>query len=433
LSRRWLPDILASAGLLAIVAGVLLIDSTRVFPGLWVVLPVGGTFLLLVAGARAWINRAIFSQPAMVFIGLISYPLYLWHWPLLSFAHILEGGVPPAPLRFALLAVSVGLAWLTYRVIERPVRFGRRGPIAVPALALALSVICAAGVAIHASGGLLDRPINRGDAARLVDYYERMRKGGLDAAYRRECDFMDWRTEGTREAIDASCTVAGRRHTVLLWGDSFAQGLSLGLRESLPPDTSLAQVTTSACKAAIGDFDLSVRERRCEKANRFALQIIERLRPAVVIVAQSGGHTTTDWRALTARVLALGAGRVVIVGPFPSWRPTLPRVYAEQHLQDHAEYVGTGLDAAGFDDDRAVAASVAGLANVTFMSLLDQLCRDVPGRSAGSAKAARACLARVPGEDPLDLMALDSGHLTPKGSSYLGRKIWLPYLERVIR
>jgi hypothetical protein len=53
--------------------------------------------------------------------------------------------------------------------------------------------------------------------------------------------------------------------------------------------------------------------------------------------------------------------------------------------------------------------------------VLEQLCRD------------GACLARVPGADPLDLMALDFGHLTPKGSSYLGRVLWKPYLERAIK
>ncbi len=432
LSRRGLPDLLAVSGGAAIVSGVLLIDSTRVFPGLWVLLPVAGTFLLMVAGPGAWINRAILSQPLVVFIGLISYPLYLWHWPLLSFAHIRAGGIPPASLRLALLAVSVALAWLTYRVIEHPVRFGRRSRAAVPLLAVVLSAMCAAGFVIEASGGLIDRPINRNDAARLVDYYDRMRKTGLAAAYRRECDFMDWDTEHARDSLDASCTAAGREHTVLLWGDSFAQALSLGIRESLPANTSLAQIATSACKAEIENFDRSVKEQRCEKANRYAMAAIERLRPDVVIIAQSGGHTVTDWPAVTARAVALGAARVVVVGPFPLWRPSLPRVYAERHLADHAEYVGTGVDSDSFDNDRTVAARVAGLVHVTFVSLLDQLCQDSSRRSADGAKAERACLARVPGEGVLDLMALDFGHLTPKGSSYLGRKIWKPYFDNVI-
>ena len=419
-SRGRLADIASAIGIAAIVAGVLLIDSTRVFPGLWVLLPVVGTSLLIVSGPLAAINRAILSLPPVVWIGLISYPLYLWHWPLLSFAHILLGDIPPWWLRLVLLGTSVVLAWGTYRVIERPIRFGARARRAVPALAFVMSVVCAAGVGVYWQDGVIDRPVNRNDAARLVDYYERLRKKGLAGAYHYECDFMA--LDGSRrEAIDPSCTAAGSAHTVFLWGDSFAQALSLGIRESVAANTALAQVTTSACSADIDTFDLSVPDRRCEVANRFAMESIQRLRPDVVIVAQSGGHTLTDWPALTARVLALGAKRVVVVGPSPIWQPTLPRVYAEHHMEDHAEYVSTGLNIGILESDRTVAKRVAGLANVTYVSLIDQLCRD------------GACLARVPGEGDLDLMAVDFGHLSPKGSSYLGRVIWKPYLDRVMR
>lgn len=421
MSRPRLANLASSAGFVAIAAGVLLIDSSRVFPGLWVFLPVAGTALLIVSGAKAWTNRSLLSQPTVVFIGLISYPLYLWHWPLLSFAQIVEGGVPSPSIRLALLALSVVLAWGTYRLIERPIRFGPRGRIAVPALGVVMTMVCGAGIAMDWSGGVIERPVNRSDAAHLVDFYERLRKTGIAAAYRRECDFMDWATEHTRDSIDLSCTAAGQTDTVLLWGDSFAQALSLGIRDSLPAGASLAQITTSACKASIDNFDLTVPERRCEKANRYAMESIGRLRPALVILAQSGDHAATDWEAFASRVLALGAAHVLVVGPNPVWRPSLPRIYAEHHMQDHADYVGTGLDTNVFDVDRQVRLRLGGRPDVTYLSLLDQLCRE------------RACLARVPDEGELDLMALDFGHLTPKASMYLGRVIWQPYFDRMLR
>ena len=432
MSRPWLVHVASAIGLAAILASVVLLDSSRVFPGLWVLLPVAGTALLTVSGPAAWVNRAILSPPPVVFIGLISYPLYLWHWPLLSFAHIVGGGTPPALIRLALLAVSVFFAWVTYRLIERPIRFGPRGRVAVPVLSVVMSAVCAAGVAIYSSGGLIERHVNRSDAAHLVGFYERMRKTGLAEAYRRECDFMEWETEHTRDSIDPSCTGAGRSRTLMLWGDSFAQALSLGIRESLPADASLAQVTASACGPAIDNFDLSVRERRCEKANRYAMDTIQRLRPEILIVAQSSGHAATDWDAITTRVLALGAAHVVVVGPSPVWRPSLPRIYGEHHMQDQADYVGTGLDRDLFEIDRAVGLRLGGRQDVTYLSLLDQLCP--PSRFQRSGETSRAaCLARVPGEDALDLMALDFGHLTPKGSAYLGRVLWRPYFDRVMK
>jgi peptidoglycan/LPS O-acetylase OafA/YrhL len=408
-------------GLVMVAAGMLLIDSTRVFPGLWALLPAAGTVLLILAGADAPVNRTLLSWRPMVWIGLISYPLYLWHWPLLSFAYILLGEVPPPALAIALLVLSVALARATYLLIERPIRFGTPSRIAIPGLAIAMTAICAFAAVVAVSGGMIDRAVNRNDAAHLVNYYARMRQSQIAAAYRRECDFMEWQTERTRDEIDRSCTVAGQAHTIFLWGDSFAQSLSLGLRESAPPGTSVAQVATSACRAAVDDFDLAVKDRRCEKANRYALEAIRRLRPDIVVIAQQNRHDRTDWEKLIAAVIELGAAHVVVVGPLPAWPQGLPSIYADRHMTDHADYLADGLEPALFDVDRRLAARLAGRGDATYLSVLEQLCRD------------GACLARVPGADPLDLMALDFGHLTPKGSSYLGRVLWKPYLERAIK
>lgn len=84
--------------------------------------PVLGAVCLIAAGRDAWINRYILSRPIMVGIGLISYPLYLWHWPLLSYARIIESKIPAAELRWMLIAISFVLSWLTYAYIEKFVR-----------------------------------------------------------------------------------------------------------------------------------------------------------------------------------------------------------------------------------------------------------------------------------------------------------------------
>jgi hypothetical protein len=283
-----------------------------------------------------------------------------------------------------------------------------------------MAMLYAAGITVNARDGFVDRPLNRSDAAHLVDYYDRMQYHSLGAAYRFECDFNDRATKRVRESLDPSCTQRGSSHTVMLWGDSFAQALSLGLRENLPAGTSLAQVATSSCRAQVEDFDTSVEDNRCEIADRFAMRVISDLRPEVVILAQNAEHLETDWATLTGRILSLGAGQVVVVGPSPMWEPTLPRVYATHDMQDHADYVSTGLYVGAFDIDRQLASRLASLPKVRYVSLLDHLCRD------------GACLARVPGEGPIDLMSIDYGHLSPKGSSYIGRTIWRDYLHTLM-
>src|SRR5207247_5485333 len=70
------------------------LEQGAAYPGWWATLPVVGTALLIWAGTDAWINRALLGRHALVYIGLMSYPLYLWHWPLLAFARITESGEP---------------------------------------------------------------------------------------------------------------------------------------------------------------------------------------------------------------------------------------------------------------------------------------------------------------------------------------------------
>lgn len=416
-----LRNILAGAGLTMIATGVMLINGKSTFPGFWVMLPVIGTCLLLAAGARAWVNRSILSLRGFVWVGLISYPLYLWHWPLLSFAKIITAHQPSAAIRAALLGVSILLAWLTYRVVERPLRFRLPSFVSLPILGTTMVGLFAIGITVNAHQGFIDRSLNRDDAARLVDYYDRMHYHSLGASYRFECDFNDRDAKTVRQALPPSCLERGRDHTFMLWGDSFAQALSLGIRENLPPGTSLAQIATSACRAQIEDFDESVEDHRCAIADQYAMKQISALKPDVVILAQNAEHLDTDWAKLTGKILELGAKQVIVVGPSAMWDPTLPRVYATYHMKDRAQYVSEGLYVEAFDIDKKVAAQVAKLPNVRYVSLLDHLCHD------------KTCLAVVPGEGPLDLMVVDYGHLSPKGSSYLGRTIWKPVFEGLLK
>src|SRR5581483_937879 len=111
-------------------AALLLISSALFtpelrFPGWLALLPVAGPAAIILARREAMVNRSMLSTRAPVFVGLISYPLYLWHWPLISYAYIIRLGKMPTPLMAAgLVVISFLLAWVTYRFIECPVRFG---------------------------------------------------------------------------------------------------------------------------------------------------------------------------------------------------------------------------------------------------------------------------------------------------------------------
>lgn len=114
---------LAALGLSMIVAAAALMDKSSRFPGFWALLPSFGAAFVIAAGPQAWLNRSLFSQRAVVYVGLISYPLYLWHWPLLSLARLTNAGdaLPPA-VAGGLMILAVLLASATYHLLEKPIR-----------------------------------------------------------------------------------------------------------------------------------------------------------------------------------------------------------------------------------------------------------------------------------------------------------------------
>lgn len=178
-----LNSVLSVVGLFLLVAAVLFIDKNKPFPGWWALLPVSGAFLLILAGPDAWANRVILANRLMVFVGLISYPLYLWHWPILSFARIIESQVPSQEIRIGAVILSLGLAWLTYRLIEKPIRFGKKTWIKTAVLIIALAIVGFVGYRAFQRNGLEFRVkgfLNISKAADEWGYPGKMLKGNLD-------------------------------------------------------------------------------------------------------------------------------------------------------------------------------------------------------------------------------------------------------------
>ena len=141
-------DIRGTAGLLLIIISIVGLNQQMLFPGWWGLLPTVGTILVISAGPAAWINRRLLSSKPFVFIGLISYSLYLWHWPLLSYAHIIQ----PGPLAVATAAGAVAIAFLlaslTFWAVEKPLR-SKSKPWAVPCVS-ALAVCVCLGLVLFA-------------------------------------------------------------------------------------------------------------------------------------------------------------------------------------------------------------------------------------------------------------------------------------------
>lgn len=142
---------LSCFGLGCILTAVAILDENSSFPGWWALLPTLGT-ALLISAQGSWIHQKVLSNKPIVWVGLISYPLYLWHWPLLSFYSIISAGERDDLVVLLLVGAAFLLAWLTYRYWERLFRY--RGNWAVWVLLTSMVIVGSAGYSAYVRNGL---------------------------------------------------------------------------------------------------------------------------------------------------------------------------------------------------------------------------------------------------------------------------------------
>jgi len=135
----------STIGFILLFSGAALINNKQAFPGWWALLPTAASFFIISAGPEGWFNRFILSSRIFVWFGLISYPLYLWHWPLLSLIRIIEGTLGGRIIRVVAVVAAIALSWLTFRFVEKPIR--QKGSYRT-AMALATAMVLMSTVAI---------------------------------------------------------------------------------------------------------------------------------------------------------------------------------------------------------------------------------------------------------------------------------------------
>ena len=410
--RRDIPVALASVGTLtglaAIVAACGLFSGTTSYPGWAALVPTLGAVLVIAGGPAAWPNRVLLANRAAVWVGLISYPLYLWHWPLLTMLRNVSGGQLDTALVLAAVLLAVLLAWATHRIVEAPVRgwgVGARARWGTATVALLLAAVGSAGYYVWARGSDLP-PRFSGPLAVLADF-----SFSHQEPYReRSCYLME-----DQRPADLSDDCVERRPRaaplLLVWGDSHAAHLVPGLqRLTSARRLRLAQVTGARCPPLVGAHNPD--EPNCPALNAFVLGNLRRWRPSTVVMAARWvlyeGSLDSLGTTLDAVRRASGA-RVVLVGPVPNWEGRLPRVlfnYLQRYpFAETPDRLPVRL--AGYSPELDMRLRDTATAHgVEYASALDALCDR------------RGCLAAIDG-DPSRLTAWDDSHLTSDGSMRL--------------
>ncbi len=241
---KTLSNVLSFIGLLLLVYGFWRINKELSFPGKWALAPVLGAVLIITAGSKAWVNRIILSNKVAVWFGLISFPLYLWHWPILSFARIVESEVPSRNIRIAAVALSIALAWLTYKLVERPLRFGKHSKAKVAVLVVLMAIVGYVGYNNFSRDGLPFREFNK----KFITYSESIKVPNRA----KECFEIPY---AYKKNGDWFCNLGDISSPVeyFAYGDSHALSLIPALEEFAIESKLRIQFTgTSGCPSLLG-------------------------------------------------------------------------------------------------------------------------------------------------------------------------------------
>ncbi|MDR3576211.1 MAG: acyltransferase family protein [Anaerolineaceae bacterium] len=420
----WTRNIIAFTGLLLIAYPVLFYTLATPFPGFNALAPCLGTALIIGAGSSGpSVISAVLSWRPLVFVGLISYSLYLWHWPVIVFDQmgiITQNDIPLrldpfphqigaflTPHRLGLIfefGLSFVLATFSWMFIERPFRMGRLRIEGRSLFAVAGALMCSAVVVTvmtDASGGFPSRfsrasleVAAHGDITEFV----KTTRGGI-------C-FIGAGAHFDKFDIGRCLSEDSGKRNYLLLGDSKAAMLYHGLSLSMP-DANLMQANSAGCGAFVEPHG----DRDCVRMMRY---IFGKYLPAHqvdgVILCKHWEENDLDLLGETVKWSKEHHIRLVVIGPNPTYDMPLPRLEAYAMTWNRPGMVNQHLDRGV----RALDERMANLAQTTwhipYYSLYKVICPN------GSCKEFVDSARSVP-------MLLDTGHLTPAASVFVARSL----------
>jgi peptidoglycan/LPS O-acetylase OafA/YrhL len=411
--HRAIGPVISWAGVTMVLVSAFAYDAATPFPGSAVSLPVLGTTLVIAGGTitpHAGAERILQARPFQ-FIGQVSYSLYLWHWPMLIITPGIAGRELTLLENLGILAVSVVLSWVTYTVLENPLRgseiLKRATPLASVGLGAAL-VVASVGV----STAYIDRhrepaPIEM-DEASLPDYPS---NAEVVRAVQLSVDDEEWPRQPARiknEAYSEECDVTrldtesplcefgnpDAPRTVVLYGDSHAAMWIPAMDEiGEAADWRVVQLTKPGC--IVPDFPnysnaLGREYTECGEYREFALDQIEDIQPDMVIVTSArkgvilseNGEPVKDQAAIDAawqdgldRALSEvrpHTGRLIVLGDI-AYAPS-PGLDCLTANPNDADECAVPYDEAVLDAHNRMEADVARANDAEYVDIIEWFC-----------------------------------------------------------
>ena len=397
----------AAVGLILIIFSATIYTKSTPFPGVAALAPCMGAVFIVGSGSagKTIVGRMLSLRP-LVFIGLISYSLYLWHWPVIVFQSmgLNLSGITASQQKAFTFALSILLATISWRFIELP--FRRNQGTVVPATAFRLaafaaSVPAAAACLFLVLNGVPSRfPVG---ATAVASYLE----DAGEVARNRTGLCLLTETYTYQNFDQAACLSASKKlPNYLILGDSHAAHLWYGLSRVVL-DANFLQATASGCKPTITQ---AVRQNpQCVKLIDFALR--DYLPKSHIKAVILGGHwTVNDLDHLSATIQYVrGLGITpIVLGPVVEYDAPLPRLLAISIGDSDLGLPQRHKLSSVRDLDRSMNALARDQWHVGYFSYFDALCTNGQCREYVSSG--------VP-------MQKDTTHLTGPGSIWIAEQI----------
>ena len=395
-----LNQILSLLGLGMIMYSIVVFDESTPFPSLHALIPTIGAGLLILCAVPNTLTHRFLSLSPVVGIGLISYSTYLWHQPLFAFARHRLFGEVSNPLLLLLCIASFGMAYFSWRWVEQPFRDKQKTTrkfifsfSLIGILGLSLT-----GLTVHINGGYIQRFTK-----------EEIRILGFTSPSKENSCFLD--AGQSYDAFTADC----QNGNILLWGDSHAAALAVGMRALL----NASQLTAAGCPPL---YSVHISDRpNCLGVNSFVLEYIRSNSIDKVLLHSNWlDHEEEDLSKINETITKLIANNkeieIVVIGGVPQWKQNLPVLLfrSRKTLSSNAEniYLFNSKIEEVIERDKFLISLIEkhNSPNVRFFSLVSELC-------LGSE-----CLAAI-NVGLLEPFAWDYGHLTASGSAHTSHLI----------
>src|SRR5665213_609029 len=397
-------NVCGAIGMLLLLGAILLGSSTAPLLLMTSLAGIGAT-LVIASSERgpSAVGRLLSLRP-FVFTGLISYSLYLWHWPLIVFQRtdaMLVPGNPGATAKLLLIAASAGTAWLSWKFVEVPFRSKAKDISTAAVFGLAstamISVTALCGLVLVEDGAPFRFP------ARVVAIASYL---GYDPSAQFRSGHCYLSTNRQQLDVEQCMTPDPRRPNYLLVGDSHAAHLWFGVSSAMP-EVNVMQATASACRPAVMPVSL-LDTRACPRLMSYVFNdFLVNNRVDKVLLAASWKDEDIPALSRTIETLKARGLDVTVLGPIVEYDSALPRLLADEILRKDSS-LASALRTSGIRDrDRAMRKIVTDM-GANYLSVYDTVCRN------------GHCEEFAEGNVPLQF---DAGHLTAEGSVEVGRKL----------